>query len=54
MARHGDRSGRVACAGGPPVLVTTAAWRPAGLGLPADRIRHDPGTDTGTGTRLTW
>ena len=42
MAGHGDWSGHVAYVSGPPALVTAAVRRLAGLGLPADRIRHDP------------
>ncbi|MFI1564347.1 globin domain-containing protein [Streptomyces sp. NPDC020490] len=42
LAAHGDFSGHTAYVSGPPGLVTAAVRRLAGLGLPADRIRHDP------------
>ncbi|MEV5984984.1 globin domain-containing protein [Streptomyces sp. NPDC052051] len=42
IARHGDFSQHIAYVSGPPAMVTAAVWRLAGLGLPADRIRHDP------------
>ncbi|MGW3495822.1 globin domain-containing protein [Streptomyces sp. NPDC001020] len=42
MARHGDWSEHVAYVSGPPAMVTSVVWRLSGLGLPADRIRHDP------------
>ncbi|MDR3082273.1 MAG: hypothetical protein LBV60_15340, partial [Streptomyces sp.] len=42
VARHGDWSDHIAYVSGPPAMVTAVAWRLSGLGLPADRIRHDP------------
>ncbi len=46
VARHGNWADHVAYVSGPPAMVTTAVWRLAGLGLPAERIRHDPVADT--------
>ncbi|MFD1662647.1 globin domain-containing protein [Streptomyces caeni] len=42
VARQGNWADHVAYVSGPPAMVTAVAWRLAGLGLPADRIRHDP------------
>ncbi|MHB9858879.1 globin domain-containing protein [Streptomyces sp. YIM S03343] len=42
MAAHGDWTGHAAYVSGPPGLVIAAVRRLAGLGVPADRIRHDP------------
>ncbi|MGW5230857.1 globin domain-containing protein [Streptomyces nodosus] len=42
VARHGDWTQHIAYVSGPAAMVTAAAWRLSGLGLPADRIRHDP------------
>ncbi|MFI2434875.1 globin domain-containing protein [Streptomyces sp. NPDC018693] len=47
MTRHGDLTDRTAYVSGPPGMVAAAVWRLTGLGLPAERIRHDPATATG-------
>lgn len=42
VSRRGTWAGHVAYVSGPPAMVTAVVWRLSGLGLPADRIRHDP------------
>ena len=41
VAAHGDWSGHAVYVSGPPGLVTAAVRRLTGLGVPAERIRHD-------------
>ncbi|MFE1308238.1 globin domain-containing protein [Streptomyces sp. NPDC058755] len=45
VARHGDWSRHVACLAGPPAMVGAVADVLAAMGMPAERIRHDPVTD---------
>ena len=47
LAAHGDWSGHTVYVSGPPGLVTATVRRLAGLGVPAERIRHDPIPATG-------
>ncbi|MFJ9661680.1 globin domain-containing protein [Streptomyces griseoflavus] len=45
VARHGDFTGHVTYVSGPPAMVTAVTRHLAALGLPADRVRHDPVPD---------
>lgn len=45
VARHGDFTGHVAYVSGPPAMVTAVTRHLSVLGLPADRVRHDPVPD---------
>ncbi|MQY16158.1 Flavohemoprotein [Streptomyces sp. RB5] len=42
VARHGDWSGHVACVSGPPPMVAAVTDVLAAMGVPPERIRHDP------------
>ncbi|MFE9095389.1 globin domain-containing protein [Streptomyces sp. NPDC007264] len=42
VARQGDWADHVAYTSGPSAMVNAVVWRLSGLGLAADRIRHDP------------
>lgn len=42
VAAHGDWNGHAVYVSGPPGLVTATVRRLAGLGVPAERVRHDP------------
>nr|WP_260614921.1 globin domain-containing protein [Streptomyces sp. WAC05292] len=44
VARGGDWSAHLACVSGPPAMVSAAVRQLSALGVPADRIRHDPVT----------
>ncbi|MFI9648045.1 globin domain-containing protein [Streptomyces sp. NPDC052040] len=46
LTRHGRWGGHDAYLSGPPALVTAAARRLTALGLPPERIHHDPVTET--------
>ncbi|MFI8088633.1 globin domain-containing protein [Streptomyces sp. NPDC086080] len=45
VARHGDFSRHIAYVSGPSAMVTEVTRHLAALGLPADRVRHDPLAD---------
>ncbi|MFI2224467.1 globin domain-containing protein [Streptomyces fradiae] len=46
VAAYGDFSGHTAFVSGPPAMVTATAWHLTGIGVPADRVHHDPVADT--------
>ncbi|WP_246042553.1 globin domain-containing protein [Streptomyces globosus] len=52
VARGGDWSAHLAYVSGPPAAVSAAVRQLSALGVPADRIRHDPvtGADSGRDT----
>ncbi|MFF0428053.1 globin domain-containing protein [Streptomyces sp. NPDC004520] len=51
VARHGDWSEHVAYVSGPPAMVAATVRRLMAVGLPADRIHHDPADGTSASGR---